>query len=379
MSQERERIHGLDFLRGVASLAVCWFHLTSFTYASPDGWFYSTLRQTGAYGWLGVEVFFVISGFVIPYSLHRAGYRVGSYRAFILKRLVRLDPPYLASIAFVLAMAFSYALLKGRTPELEGAPISAARVLLHLGYANVFFDYQWLNPSFWTLAIEFQYYLLVGLAYPLLVARRDWLRRLAFACCVAASLLADRELSGGVSPYSNFIVRFVPLFLLGAATFQRRAALAGRAEYLLLIAGAAACGLLTVGAPSTAAGLLAVVAIKFYRRRSAVTDFLGKTSYSLYLLHWPVGHLTLSLLGLKLLRAESDAARMLVIFVAFAACLAAAYALYVTVERPAQHWSSRFGYGSRRARVNVSGLAAGEPQEPAMLPPGRATAPAPEG
>src|SRR5215210_4781626 len=71
---ERERIHGLDFLRGVASLAVCWFHLTSFTYATPDGWFYSALRRTGTYGWLGVEVFFVISGFVIPYSLHRAKY-----------------------------------------------------------------------------------------------------------------------------------------------------------------------------------------------------------------------------------------------------------------------------------------------------------------
>src|SRR5688500_10025543 len=215
MPQDRERIHGLDFLRGVASLAVCWFHLTTFTYASPDGGFYSALRLTGAYGWLGVEAFFVISGFVIPYSLHRAGYRLGSYPASILKRLVRLDPPYVVSVGLVLALAFGYAFLKGQAPEVEGEPIGWARVMLHLGYANIFFGYEWLNPSFWTLAIEFQYYLLVGLAYPLLVAENRWLRRAAFACCAALSLLAGRELVGGVTPYSNFIVRFVPLFLLG--------------------------------------------------------------------------------------------------------------------------------------------------------------------
>lgn len=51
-----EKFHHLDALRGLASLAVCWFHLT-LSEALP-AW----LRLSGAYGWLGVEVFFVISG-----------------------------------------------------------------------------------------------------------------------------------------------------------------------------------------------------------------------------------------------------------------------------------------------------------------------------
>ncbi|HKG15205.1 MAG TPA: acyltransferase [Pyrinomonadaceae bacterium] len=359
-----DRINGLDFLRGVASFSVCWFHLTSFTYASPDGWFYAPLRRTGTYGWLGVEVFFVISGFVIPYSLHRAGYGLGSYPNFIAKRLVRLDPPYLASILIVLALAVAYGLFKGHAPLVEGKPVDAARVLLHLGYANIFFHYDWLNPSYWTLAIELQYYLLVGLAYPLFVARGRWTRLLAFACFGAASLTAERALSDGVPLYNNFILRFVPLFLLGAATFQRRARIAGRAEYVVMVTAAACLCLVTVGSHSTAAALLAVGVINFYERRTAVTDFLGKISYSLYLLHWPVGHLVLSLLGLKLLDAQSDAARVAVIFVSLAVCIAAAYALYLTVELPSQRWASRFSYGRVRAAVATSGLAGADSQPP---------------
>jgi peptidoglycan/LPS O-acetylase OafA/YrhL len=365
--EEHGRINGLDFLRGIASFAVCWFHLTSFKYGSPDGWFYSMLKQTGAYGWLGVEVFFVISGFVIPYSLHRAGYKLGSYPTFIVKRLARLDPPYLATILLVLALAVAYGLFKGQAPLVEGESVDAARVLLHLGYANVFFDYEWLNPSFWTLAIEFQYYVLVGLAFPVLAARAGWPRRLAFACFGAASLLADLRSNGGDVIFSHFIVRFIPLFMLGAATFQRRSRIIGRAEYAALVSASACLCVITVGRPPAAAALLAVFVINFYDRRTAVTDFLGKISYSLYLLHWPVGHLVLSLLGLKLLDARSDAARVAVIFTSLGVCVAASYALHRAVELPAQHWSSRFSYGRGRAAVATPGFA-GAGEGPAQQP-----------
>src|SRR5215467_12962304 len=70
---EGGRLPTLDALRGLASLAVMWFHFTK--HAMPeigDG----ALRLTGKYGWLGVQVFFVISGFVIPYSLQRANYSI---------------------------------------------------------------------------------------------------------------------------------------------------------------------------------------------------------------------------------------------------------------------------------------------------------------
>ena len=67
-----DRIDTVDSLRGVAVLAVVWFHLTNGNPMLPSSW----LRTSGRLGWLGVEVFFVISGFVIPHALYRANYRL---------------------------------------------------------------------------------------------------------------------------------------------------------------------------------------------------------------------------------------------------------------------------------------------------------------
>ena len=363
MSNEANRITGLDFLRGVASLAVCWFHLTSYRFTTPDGPVYEALRASGSYGWLGVEVFFVISGFVIPYSLHRAGYRLAFYPKFILKRLVRLDPPYLASLALIILLGLAYAYYAGRPVEVEGDGLGWARVLLHLGYLNMFFDEAWLNPAFWTLAIEFQYYLLMGLLFPLLGSRRRGVRLAALALFSAPAFFADHGLiPGSGAPLSSFIFYFVFLFVMGIVTFQRRAGLAGRGEWLALVALSTLGALLTVGPVPTLAGLFAVAVICLYERRNAIADFFGNISYSLYLLHWPLGHLTLSLLGAKL-AADTDAEKVLILAFAHAVCFAASYLLFVAVERPAQRWSSRIRYGRRRAASEeTSGLAPAEEQ-----------------
>src|SRR5438876_135397 len=103
------RVEVLGPLRGIAALAVTWYHLTG----SPQvttGW----LRQGGTFGFHGVEAFFVISGFVIPYSMYCGGYRPRlDFLRFFAKRLVRLEPPYLASIVFVLALSYLSALRPG--------------------------------------------------------------------------------------------------------------------------------------------------------------------------------------------------------------------------------------------------------------------------
>lgn len=371
MPDERERIDGLDFLRGAASLAVCWFHLTSFHYPTPDGPGYALVRASGAYGWLGVEVFFVLSGFVIPYSLRRAGYRLGAYPTFILKRVARLDPPYLASIAVFLLLAYAQALYTGGTPKVEGEPVGWTRLLLHLGYLNGFFGQSWLNPSFWTLAIEFQFYLLMGLVFPLMSSRRRWLRLGSVACFVAPSLLT---VEGGAL-YSTHLFRLAFLFVMGVVTFQRREGLAGRGEHAALLAASAAGAFVTLGTLPTLAGLLAVAVINFYNRESFVSGFFGNISYSLYLLHWPVGHQALSLFGSKLLGATSDAARLFALAFALGVCFAAAYLFYIAVERPAQRWSARFRYGRARRTTTpeeVSGIAspgtrqAAEPPVPSL-------------
>jgi len=356
------RIYSLDLLRGVASFAVCWFHLTSFHYPTPDGPIYHLVRISGTYGWLGVEVFFVISGFVIPYSLNRAGYKLNAYPIFILKRVVRLDPPYIVTIVLILILAYGYAYYSGRPPEVENSPIGMIRVLLHLGYLNMFFNYDWLNPSFWTLAIEFQYYLLMGLAFPLFNSRKKVVRWSTLFIFAFASLFSRSQLLSEGVPYSPFIFYFALLFVMGIVTFQHHSDLIGRKEYVIQIVLSTAVAIVTLGLMPALAGLFGVAVINFYNRKNAIAHFFGNISYSLYLLHWPIGHLTLSLVGSKLLGATGDVARLLVLAIALGVCLSSSYLLYLFVERPAQRWSSSIRYGSKRKRTveEVSGLAATE-------------------
>jgi len=347
MAEAPQRIEPVDFLRGLASLAVCWFHLTRFQYNVPDQPVYHLVRRTGAYGWLGVEVFFVISGFVIPYSLYRARYRVRDFFTYLARRIVRLDPPYLAAIAMILVLACVDSLKSGRPVEIEGQPLGWARVLLHLGYLNMFTSHAWLNPGFWTLAIEMQYYLLMGLVFPLVAARVPAVRLATIGTMAAISVLSAATLPPTTEAVSPFIPGLLCLFLFGILTFQFRAGIIRAAEYLCATLVVAVPSIATLGRVPSLAGLAAVAVILAYPGRlSAVSRFLAKISYSLYLTHWPIAHYTMSVVGMKYLRAESDAARIAVILLTLATCLASAYLLYVLVERPAQQWSKRFHYGA---------------------------------
>jgi peptidoglycan/LPS O-acetylase OafA/YrhL len=374
MAEARERLEGLDFLRGLASLAVCWFHLTRFHYNSPDQRGFAVVRQTGDYGWLGVEVFFVISGFVIPYSLYRARYRIRDFFTYLARRIVRLDPPYLAAIAVILVLAYVSGLKSGRPVVIEVYPVGWARVLLHLGYLNIFTSdtrYAWLNPSFWTLAIEMQFYLLMGLVFPLVVARRPAVRLAAIGVMAASSVLSVPTLFPTEQPWAPFIPGLLCLFLLGILTFQFRVGLIRVAEYLPALFVVGVTSVVTLGYAPTFTGLGAVAVILAYpARRSVISGFFAKISYSLYLLHWPIGHYTLSVVGMKYLRAESDAARISVLLLSLAVCLVSAYLLYILVERPAQRWSKRFRYSTdtserqREPRADLSERAQrSEPRE----------------
>ena len=99
------RVETVHSLRGLAALAVAFFH---FSNGNPNFYVPPVLRAIGANGWLGVEVFFVISGFILPYSLWRAGYQLSpsNFGRFVWKRVVRLDPPYFGTIALVLLLAY---------------------------------------------------------------------------------------------------------------------------------------------------------------------------------------------------------------------------------------------------------------------------------
>lgn len=331
-----DRLDVVHTLRGLASFAVCWFHLSkwfNFKYAGQ----YPLVEASGHWGWLGVEVFFVISGFILPYSMWRAGYRPGDFFTFVWKRLLRLEPPYLISILLCLLLGFVPTL----NPAYRGLPftelLSAPQLFAHLGYLNAFFGYEWVNPVYWTLAIEFQFYLLVALLFPLLLVPRKSL--LVVAALSAAALVVAS---------SHYIFYFLPLFMMGVLIFQYKIGILRLRLFLLSLAPLVALSFFRLGMLETLAGLLAVLVITCVRHKSRVGDFLGDISYSLYLLHMPVGQMVISV-GHKLARSEAESYVWLLASVV--ASIGAAYAFYRLVERPSQARASKIRYRKKSAAM----------------------------
>ena len=71
-------------LRGIAASMVCLYHFTcgNTSFISNENMF----KQVASVGWLGVEIFFVISGFVIPYSMAKNGYQLRNFGGFLGRR-----------------------------------------------------------------------------------------------------------------------------------------------------------------------------------------------------------------------------------------------------------------------------------------------------
>src|ERR1700744_536810 len=94
-------VTGLDGLRAISMMLVVLFHYTSYFSSSLSGLggVWSVIVRMASTGWIGVDVFFVISGFLITTPLlKRPVNSIASYSKFIRRRAIRLLPAYVASL-----------------------------------------------------------------------------------------------------------------------------------------------------------------------------------------------------------------------------------------------------------------------------------------
>lgn len=324
------RVAAIEWLRGVAALAVCWYHFTNGGPLLHSGW----LQTSGRYGWLGVECFFVVSAFVIPLSLHRGRFKLRTgWRTFIGKRITRLDPPYL--LAVVMCVGLGYA--SAAVPGFSGAKphFTAAQLLSHVGYMNAVLGYEWVNPVFWTLGVEFQFYLLIALVYPALTARSAVVR---IGATVVLGCVSFAPAGTGL------VVHYLAVFAIGLATFQRYISLMNQRTYVGTMVALAAIAWASLGASVAIVAIASAVAIVYvHRTPPPAVGLLGSMSYSLYLFHVPIGGRIINL-GSRF--AHSVPTQLLVLGSALAGSVGVAYVALRYVERPAQRWSASFRYPS---------------------------------
>lgn len=191
----------LDGLRGLAIVMVFSYHATVVT---PGTWFETALHDTFRnFGWCGVDLFFVLSGFLITGLLHDAKGSRGYFRNFYARRVLRIFPLYYAYLFLLLVVAPR---LHSATPEIIGVGDDALWFWVYLNNFPTAVAGDWEHSRFlghlWSLAIEEQFYAV----WPLVVlacGRKSLMIACAAVVCVspfvrAAFLAADFT---GVSVY----------------------------------------------------------------------------------------------------------------------------------------------------------------------------------
>ena len=172
---------GLDGLRAIAILLVLLFHLTPGHNANQG--VRSAVFKLAEIGWSGVDLFFVLSGFLITAILLRAKARSLPLRDFLAARVLRIAPAYYLALAIVFV---AYPLATG---AFVVDPVTQASFWLYvrnftMNHPSPGGDAPFGLDHFWSLCIEMQFYLL----WPVLVYRfaRPTLVRIALAAIVLA-------------------------------------------------------------------------------------------------------------------------------------------------------------------------------------------------
>lgn len=349
-SQAKHQIAFIQILRGLAALIVVWSHLSGFwLYANNEHWVAQDIFQAWVVvpfhifqngGHLGVVLFFLISGYIITHASLRE-----TKTSFVVKRIFRIFPALIVALAvtwgmLLLAKAHSFVLPgihSGATPTqwvaavfmLDGF-IPGARIL---------------GPT-WTLVVELTFYVLT-----LLVLDRSRIKPLSatfvmLSIWVTFSVVAKNIALGdnsGFIPMVGFLIAGRAIYLsqqgLISQYYSTLLIFAGLGGYVLFSEAMAPGQLLRPGGwggvePVVSDGIALLVFFALMKAPLARVwgpfNFFGNISYSLYLLHIPIGMTVLNFLR------RDGVSYGLCFVIAVAASILVAYLSYSFVELPAQ-------------------------------------------
>jgi peptidoglycan/LPS O-acetylase OafA/YrhL len=356
----RPRLEVLDGLRFVAALSVVAYHFTAMDRVWDRRATDVFPSQPGAYGWLGVYLFFLISGFVICMSSWGRG--VGS---FLLSRAVRLYPAYWLSVVLIAVVLVAWPFVQ--------RPVGWPGVLVNLTMFHEPLGVRPVAEVYWTLWAELRFYLL----FALLVWWGLTYRRVVGFCLLWLGSVAVLKalVPDGTLPHQVLMSDYAPLFTAGIAgylMFRFRPTVVTwgilAASFVLSVPAA----LYRTGLEATpgsvapprwpavvllAVCFLLVIAVALgwlHRVRGRWLVVLGATTYPLYLLHLDIG-------GTMLHEWQGMLPDSVLVVLVAAAMVLLAWLVHRCVERPlapALRRGLRAAGAAIRARVRPAPVAA---------------------
>jgi peptidoglycan/LPS O-acetylase OafA/YrhL len=320
--RETSRIPELDGLRGIAILLVVACHYVgSAAFQTPSS-FYSWLSRFAILGEYGVDLFFVLSGFLIGGILLRARTSPSYYRPFYIRRFYRIIPIYYVWLAFCGLLILAGRMWGGSASQffhLATPPWAYPLFLQNFFYIEPTFQMYCLGPL-WSLAVEEQFYLLVPFLVRSLKPRR--LIQVLSAILIIAPLLRwtfVTRLSWGNGPAQQWMI--CRSDSLGAGVLLAHAwnsltvrewlisklrKLSGLFIFILALSIAALVACLVYGSPAAWPARLARESLPYFfsftillalsnsngivaaALRNSGLRWFGKVSYCTYIIHWAV-------------------------------------------------------------------------------------------
>lgn len=272
---QESRLPELDALRGLAALSVIYYHYT-YIFRPKLNYNFSP-RLDFSFGHFGVELFFMISGFVILMSLKR----IKTVKEFIYKRFLRLYPTYWFCLSVTLLMVsfqnvcdFSFTVRD--------------KFLNYLMFQGVFKATN-IDGSYWTLFPELCFYALIIILWKFKMLERLMSVSIVWLCLMPLALIRPTA-----------ILKFGMFFLMGMMFYKLKQNFKSRYPHIIIIFSLIAVLLLHEDFKVFAVSiffvsifyLLIFGKLKILNKPTLV--FFGKISYPLYLIHQTVGLIIIS-------------------------------------------------------------------------------------
>jgi peptidoglycan/LPS O-acetylase OafA/YrhL len=206
---------------------------------------------------------------------------------------------------------------------------------------------EWIIPVFWTLAIEAQYYIFMSVSFPFLNSKSRWVRFGVLLGWIGAPLIS------GVGPT---VFTWTALFSIGVLFYLRSTKEIGSALFWSLLAAAVASHASINGGLSAAAGAVTGLAIGYLPRvGSRRLVWTGTISYSLYLLHPPIGG---RIMNLAERYVWAGLWQWLAVSCALVASIVAAWVFFRVVEQPCHRRARQARARNRESSLSQVGAAA---------------------